>query len=76
MEHPRRVEIFNILNNNKNNNIIEKKEEMKTTPTIEIIKNLRSEYLSSVCSRNCFHENENVNILACGNSSGRVHIFS
>lgn len=35
--------------------------------------NLSSEYLNSVCSRNCFHPS--LDIVACGNSSGRVHLF-
>jgi WD40 repeat protein len=34
---------------------------------------LRAEFLASVCSRNAFHPT--LNVIAGGNSSGRVHIF-
>jgi hypothetical protein len=40
---------------------------------LELSTVLRAEYLASVCSRNAFHPT--LDIVAGGNSSGRVHIF-
>lgn len=41
--------------------------------SIDMIHTLSSEFLNSVCSRNAFHNTKH--IIACGNSSGRIHVF-
>ncbi len=43
------------------------------SPATQLMRQLHSDYLQSVCSRNAFHPY--LDVVACGNSSGRVHIF-
>lgn len=38
-----------------------------------LVNAVKGDYVASVCSRNCFHPS--MNIIAAGNSSGRVHIL-
>lgn len=56
----------------KSNKSIDLKEEYKSK-SIDMIYNLSNEYLGSICSRNAFHDTKY--IIACGNSSGRIHVF-
>lgn len=60
MEHPRRMDLFTIT-------------ESLDGSVTTTVKKLSSPNLNSICSRNSFHPFEN--ILAVGNSSGRVHVF-
>ena len=64
MAKPRRVEVFSLQSNSSDTS------EILGNPTI----NLMSENLGSVCSRNCFHPRKS-NVIAGGNSSGKVHLF-
>lgn len=68
MEQPRKLDIF-MISNNKNKSSDDDEFDVPTVTN----KKLRSDYMNSVCSRNSFHPYEN--IVAGGNSSGRVHIF-
>jgi WD40 repeat protein len=80
MLQPRRVELFEIapisifepkLEGSKKRATSSKKESIYESNLEEV---LASPYLNSVCSRNCFHDTKNV--IACSNSSGRVHLFT
>ena len=62
MERPRQIDIYK-PNYNNNTNIL----------SIESIIHIKHDYLASVCSRNAIHNT--MNIIAGGNSSGRVHIL-
>jgi WD40 repeat protein len=62
MVQPRRIEVFRPEYDGSKNTV-----SLMTDAVLE------GEYLGSVCSRNCFHPS--ANIVAGGNSSGRVHIF-
>ena len=64
MDQPRKVEVFGVFSRVENS----------ADFGLRVEQNLRSELLASVCSRNCFHPSQNM--IACGNSSGRVHLFS
>jgi hypothetical protein len=61
MDRPRKVELFT----------------PQLTPNggVDLINavNITADYLASVCSRNAFHPV--LNLIAGGNSSGRVHII-
>ena len=74
MEQPRRLELFTI--GSKSNAIDEvsgKKKRKIDSIEFQLIYNLMNENLASVCSRNAFHPT--LNMIAGGNSSGRVHLF-
>ena len=61
MLQPRGVEIFNINRS---------KSELST---VDLVHTYRSPFLASVCSRNDIHPSRD--IIACGNSSGRIHVL-
>jgi WD40 repeat protein len=61
MDRPRRIEVFNPQKEGDNDF------------AINLLANLQSYNLVSVCSRNCFHRS--LDVIAGGNSSGRVHIL-
>jgi len=89
MLQPRRVDIFHISSpSSSTSNAItdtSTNRTKSTTPSlndktvvkqqsnIDMIHILSSQYLNSVCSRNAFHNTKH--IIACGNSSGRIHVF-
>lgn len=62
MLQPRGVEIFHIGNSSDGAGAF----------PVDLIHTFRSPYLASVCSRNDFHPT--LDIVACGNSSGRIHV--
>lgn len=80
MEQPRRIEVFTIDNfdqksneaNNESNDGSNKKRKVDSIQLL-LAKDLMSENLASVCSRNAIHPS--LNVVVGGNSSGRVHIF-
>ena len=52
----------------------QQQQQQQKMQSIDMIHNLSSsEFLNSVCSRNAFHNTKH--IIACGNSSGRIHVF-
>jgi WD40 repeat protein len=61
MDRPRKMEVFNPTRSGSG------------PASINLLANLKGDFLGSVCSRNCFHAS--MNIIAGGNSSGRVHIL-
>lgn len=63
MARPRRVEVF----------VPTSGAGIKSPATVALAAELQCEYLGSVCSRNAFHPSRD--IIACANSSGRVHIL-
>lgn len=63
MERNRCIEVYELSTVGTSNKVSNK-----------LVTSLRSEILASVCSRNAFHPT--LNVIAGGNSSGRVHIFS
>jgi WD40 repeat protein len=65
MSQPRGVDIFHIGRSSGDNGT--------GAFPVELVHTFRSPYLGSVCSRNDFHPT--MDILACGNSSGRVHLL-
>ena len=80
MLQPRRIEVYNPVLQTGLNSSNTSKSKQKTVAgagggdyTLELLCNLQDDQLASVCSRNAFHPS--LNVLAGGNSSGRVHIF-
>lgn len=82
MQHPRRIEVFSPVSVRDEDAALPGvkkgvKRAMKDsgdgTYELRLLYNLQNEWLQSVCSRNAFHPSQN--IVAGGNSSGRVHIF-
>jgi len=64
MQKQRVVELFHINRNSSSST---------SMISSQLICQLASDSLQSVCSRNAFHPH--LNIVAGGNSSGRVHVF-
>jgi WD40 repeat protein len=74
MEQPRRVEVFTIETmEQQNGSTSESKKRKVDSMQLTLIKNLMSDNLGSVCSRNAIHPT--MNLVVGGNSSGRVHLF-
>ena len=82
MEHPRRIEIFDLgrddsdsLSGKLDSGI--KKEEGETDEGATVLSApsllMNEDWLTTICSRVCFHPTRN--IIAGGNSSGKIHIF-
>jgi WD repeat-containing protein 76 len=74
MEQPRRVEVFTIENaeQQQDESTTTKKRKVDSIQ-LTLVKNLMSDNLGSVCSRNAIHQS--LNLVLGGNSSGRVHLF-
>lgn len=72
MERPRMIEVFQIADSGSSSSK-SSKSSADSGFGLEIVRELKGDYLGSVCSRNCFHAQ--LNLIAAGNSSGRVHIF-
>lgn len=79
---PRRIEVFSPVSVGGQDAVLPgvKKGVKKTMKDsaegayeLRLLINLQNEWLGSVCSRNAFHPS--LNIVAGGNSSGRVHLF-
>mmetsp|Transcript_471 Transcript_471/g.785 ORF Transcript_471/g.785 Transcript_471/m.785 type:complete len:574 (+) Transcript_471:11-1732(+) len=62
MQKQRVVELFHI-----------EQSPSKSAPSTRLLRQIGSDSLQSVCSRNAFHPH--LNVIAGGNSSGRVHLF-
>jgi WD40 repeat protein len=62
MVKPRRIEVYTLPS------------QLSGSPAVDAVINLAGDFVASVCSRNCFHPSRK-NILAGGNSSGKVHLF-
>ena len=60
---PRRMELYTLPTSSSS-----------SSPTVDTVIPLSGEHLGSVCSRNCFHPSQK-NVIAGGNSSGKVHLF-
>ena len=75
-KNPRRVEVFTVSYSGTSSIGKSPKKNKCNSPMgyqLDPPLNMMSENLNSICSRHAFHPNRNV--LASGNSSGRVHIF-
>eukprot|EP01038_Epipyxis_sp_PR26KG_P004761 gene4761-6676_t len=70
MNHPRQIELFRPNTGNFDSTASFSKGK---TFRLEVYATIQSENLNSVCSRNCFHPV--LDVIAAGNSSGRVHIL-
>ncbi len=74
MDRPRRVEIFTFSGSGSFSGSNGKKSQVADSAhPIQLLQAVQGEYLGSVCSRNCFHPS--LNVIAAGNSSGRLHIL-
>lgn len=75
MERPRRLELFTIesTDNISDNTSTGNKKRKIDSIQLQLVTNLMNENLGSVCSRNAIHPT--LNMIAGGNSSGRVHLF-
>ena len=77
MLHQRRIEVYNpVLHARLASSTSQSKQKTPAAGedySLELLCSLQDDQLDSVCVRNAFHPS--LNVLAGGNSSGRVHIF-